>query len=219
MRRGVGLECVGRGVGGTGVCGVRGGWDWSVWGEGWVGLECVGRGVGGTGMCGARGGWDWSVWGEGWVGLECVGRGVGGTGACGARGGWDWSVWGEGWVGLECVGRGVGGTGACGARGGWDWSVWGEGWAYTHSCCAVSRPTSHAHTHMVTRQGQWRSGLYHGEGTMSHSSGMRYCGMWSNGRPAGEHAHTKHSASIFEELPFLVWCLCVRVCVCLSGVK
>ena len=48
--------------------------------------------------------------------------------------------------------------------------------------------------------------------------------MWSNGRPAGERAHTKHSASIFEELPFLVWVrvgvrCTVHPCVSLSGVS
>lgn len=28
--------------------------------------------------------------------------------------------------------------------------------------------------------------MYHGEGSMVHSSGVTYVGMWVNGRPAGE---------------------------------
>jgi hypothetical protein len=35
-------------------------------------------------------------------------------------------------------------------------------------------------------QGQWRGGVHHGEGTMSHCSGVSYSGLWVNGRPTGE---------------------------------
>ena len=34
-------------------------------------------------------------------------------------------------------------------------------------------------------QGQWRNDVFNGEGTMLHSSGMTYDGMWENGIPAG----------------------------------
>ena len=30
--------------------------------------------------------------------------------------------------------------------------------------------------------------MYHGEGSMVHSSGVTYVGMWVNGRPAGEYS-------------------------------
>ena len=36
-------------------------------------------------------------------------------------------------------------------------------------------------------QGQWRGGVYHGEGTMSHCSGVSYSGLWVNGRPTGKY--------------------------------
>jgi hypothetical protein len=35
-------------------------------------------------------------------------------------------------------------------------------------------------------QGQWRGGVHHGEGTMSHCSGVSYSGLWVNGRPTGK---------------------------------
>ena len=35
-------------------------------------------------------------------------------------------------------------------------------------------------------QGQWRGGVFHGEGSISHSSGVSYSGLWLNGRPASE---------------------------------
>ena len=35
-------------------------------------------------------------------------------------------------------------------------------------------------------QGQWRNDVFNGEGTMLHSSGMTYDGMWENGIPAGK---------------------------------
>ena len=28
--------------------------------------------------------------------------------------------------------------------------------------------------------------MYHGEGTISHCSGVSYSGLWANGKPAGE---------------------------------
>lgn len=33
-------------------------------------------------------------------------------------------------------------------------------------------------------QGQWMNDMLHGQGSMHHSSGMHYEGMWCNGRPA-----------------------------------
>lgn len=35
-------------------------------------------------------------------------------------------------------------------------------------------------------QGQWRGDVYHGEGSISHTSGVTYAGLWINGRPARE---------------------------------
>ena len=42
----------------------------------------------------------------------------------------------------------------------------------------------------VCPQGQWRGGVHHGEGTISHSSGASYTGMWTNGSPAGLELQT-----------------------------
>ena len=34
-------------------------------------------------------------------------------------------------------------------------------------------------------QGQWWGDVFNGEGSMIHSSGVSYEGMWVNGRPEG----------------------------------
>ena len=35
-------------------------------------------------------------------------------------------------------------------------------------------------------QGQWRNDFYNGDGTMIHTSGMTYDGLWINGNPASK---------------------------------
>ena len=37
----------------------------------------------------------------------------------------------------------------------------------------------------VTTQGQWWGDMFNGEGSMIHTSGVSYEGMWINGRPEG----------------------------------
>ncbi|MBN3283083.1 MORN1 protein, partial [Polyodon spathula] len=37
---------------------------------------------------------------------------------------------------------------------------------------------------LVSFQGQWRNGLFNGQGSMIHCSGVIYEGMWTNGQPA-----------------------------------
>ena len=38
---------------------------------------------------------------------------------------------------------------------------------------------------LASLQGQWRGGVYHGEGSILDASGVTYKGMWVNGTPAG----------------------------------
>ena len=39
---------------------------------------------------------------------------------------------------------------------------------------------------LIFLQGQWRNDFYHGEGSISHASGVTYNGMWYNGQPASK---------------------------------
>lgn len=43
-------------------------------------------------------------------------------------------------------------------------------------------------------QGQWRSNLFKGQGTMIHTSGVVYEGLWTHGRPLGEENFQKPQA-------------------------
>ena len=43
------------------------------------------------------------------------------------------------------------------------------------------------HAYLYMFQGQWRGGVYHGEGSISHCSGVSYMGMWTNGTPTGQY--------------------------------
>ena len=38
---------------------------------------------------------------------------------------------------------------------------------------------------IIIIKGQWKGGVYHGEGSLLHASGFTYQGMWFNGRPSG----------------------------------
>ncbi len=38
--------------------------------------------------------------------------------------------------------------------------------------------------YIFSLQGQWRGDVCHGEGSISHVSGVTYTGLWVNGRPA-----------------------------------
>ena len=41
----------------------------------------------------------------------------------------------------------------------------------------------HDNTLYMFHQGQWRGDMHNGQGTMMHSSGVIYDGLWLNGRP------------------------------------
>jgi hypothetical protein len=44
-------------------------------------------------------------------------------------------------------------------------------------------------------KGQWCNDLFHGEGTLSHCSGMRYSGLWIKGRPEGKYVRMSSQLS------------------------
>lgn len=56
-------------------------------------------------------------------------------------------------------------------------TIYDVSWHHCMSCAC------HMHVSDIVLQGQWKNGIFHGEGKMSHSSGVVYNGLWNNGRP------------------------------------